>query len=118
MAKFEKLNQHQKERLSDCIDSLRIHAIPEKWKLLPGYKEQVRKTLVNVSRGLRNAGIPMVDVDKAIESIDYGREDLAYKYIYETSKIKDPVAQQLDARYGIGRGSGAVRDMFTMIVKG
>ena len=118
MAKRQRLSDEQKQRVSDCIDSLRLHAIPEKWKQVPGYTEQVKKTLMNVVKGLKVVRVSFVDVAKAIECIDYGRKDLAYKYLYESSKIKDPAAQQLDAKYGVGNGQGAVNDLFSLLING
>lgn len=111
-----KLSDFQKQRVMDCVDSLRLYAIPEKWKMIPGFQEQVRKALVNVSKGLAAAGIPCVDIKKAIECIDYGRKDLAYRYLFESSTIKDPIAQQLDARLGIGSGPGALNELHFLIM--
>ena len=115
MVKKIKLNQVQKERVSDCIDSLKLLAIPEKWKIISGYTEQVRKSLVNVVKGLQGVGITPIDVMKSIECINYGRKDLAYKYLFESSNIKDPLTPQLDARFGVGSGPGALNELFFML---
>lgn len=117
MTKRIRLTDLQRGRVSDCLDRIRLYAIPEKWKAIPGFSEQVKKELVNSYGGLTAVGIKVVDLAKAIECIDYGRKDLAYKYLYETSKInKDNDAQMLDARIGMGEGYGALNYLYFLLM--